>query len=135
MGTLCAVPLLVGLRKLESCTPLLDEGVILAVLICGAAWIINKALLRFELSGLYEADPSEIILDEVVGFFVVALFMPLRQTILIVGFIYFRFFDILKPFGIDRLQTIPGAWGILLDDIAAALCARICMEFTFLLLF
>jgi len=130
MGTLCAIPLLVGLRKLESFIPFLDEGVIVALLVFLAVWIINKALVRFD-----ETDPSHIILDEVMGFFVVGLFMPLRPIMMVVGFVYFRFFDIFKPFSIDRLETIPGGWGIILDDIAAALCARICMEFTLLLLF
>lgn len=39
------------------------------------------------------------------------------------GFGLFRLFDILKPFGISRLQRWPGGWGIVADDFAAALAA------------
>lgn len=130
MGTLCAIPLLVWLRRIETYIPRIDEGVILALLIFVSVWIINRALVRFD-----EVDPSEIILDEVMGFFVTMLFMPMGVLALVLGFVYFRFFDIFKPFYfIQRLETIGGGWGIMLDDLAAALCARICMDLTFLLL-
>ena len=75
-------------------------------------------------------DPGEVILDE----FVV---MPLvflgwragypgswpEWVTLLAGFGLFRFYDILKPLGIARLQRWPGGWGIVVDDFAAALAA------------
>jgi phosphatidylglycerophosphatase A len=42
---------------------------------------------------------------------------------LLAGFGLFRLFDILKPFGISRLQSLPGGWGVVADDLAAALAA------------
>jgi phosphatidylglycerophosphatase A len=46
---------------------------------------------------------------------------------LAVGFLLFRFFDIVKPFGIRKLESIPGGWGIVCDDIAAALATTACL--------
>ena len=39
------------------------------------------------------------------------------------GFALFRLFDIAKPFGIARLQSLPGGWGVVADDFAAALAS------------
>ena len=39
------------------------------------------------------------------------------------GFALFRLFDIAKPLGIRRLQDLPGGWGVVVDDVAAALAA------------
>lgn len=79
---------------------------------------------------LGQTDPGEVILDE---FAVMPLvFLGWRAgavaelpawVALAAGFGLFRFFDILKPLGIDRLQRWPGGWGIVVDDCAAALAA------------
>lgn len=91
-------------------------GAYLAVAVCG------EAELR-----LAKKDPGEVILDE----FVVMPFCFLGWPVLIevwpawvvglAGFGLFRLFDILKPFGISRLQALPGGWGVVADDVAAAL--------------
>ena len=73
-------------------------------------------------------DPGEVNLDE---FTVMPLCYLLWRgqngwpdwAVLLAGFALFRFYDILKPLGIRRLQRLPGGWGIVADDIAAALAA------------
>ena len=42
-------------------------------------------------------------------------------AIFLTGFALFRLFDIVKPFGIRRLQNLPDGWGVVADDVAAAL--------------
>ncbi len=79
---------------------------------------------------LGKQDPGEVILDE---FAVMPLvFLGWRAgyaahlpdwAALLAGFALFRFYDILKPLGIARLQRWPGGWGIVADDFAAALAA------------
>ncbi len=79
---------------------------------------------------LGKTDPGEINLDE---FIVMPLvFLGWRAgglaawppwVVLGLGFGLFRLYDILKPFGIARLQRWPGGWGIVADDFAAALVA------------
>ena len=101
-------------------------GLYLAVAICGEA--------EFRLG---QRDPGGVVLDE----FVV---MPLcflgwtalpaawvadgRWAIFLGGFALFRVFDIAKPFGISRLQELPGGWGVVADDLAAALAACITLH-------
>jgi phosphatidylglycerophosphatase A len=97
-------------------------GAYLAVGICGEAE---------RLTG--RTDPSEVILDEVVAMPLCFLGWPyLSQplpswAVLIAGLCLFRLFDIFKPLYINRLQKLPGGWGVVVDDIAAALatCATL----------
>ena len=76
------------------------------------------------------SDPGEVILDEFVVMPLVFLGWHSGSTatwpewaVALAGFGLFRFYDILKPLGIARLQRWPGGWGIVVDDIAAALAA------------
>jgi phosphatidylglycerophosphatase A len=91
-------------------------GLYLAVALCGAAEI-----------RLGKTDPGEVILDEVVAMPLCFLGWPLlvgpapAWAVLLAGFAVFRFFDILKPLGIAKLQSLPGGWGVVIDDVAAAL--------------
>jgi phosphatidylglycerophosphatase A len=89
-----------------------------AVRICGRA---ADALRR--------TDPPAVILDE---FLAMALcYWPVEHFLkilpipywafLLSGFVFFRVFDIYKPFFINTLQNLPGGWGIVVDDLAAAL--------------
>jgi phosphatidylglycerophosphatase A len=96
----------------------------LAVGICGQAEIQMES-----------HDPPEVIFDEFVampicfyGWRMISGTQPLPFLgLLLAGFLIFRFFDILKPFVINSLQRLPGGWGIVLDDTAAALatCATL----------
>ena len=78
---------------------------------------------------LNQRDPGCVILDEVVAipfcFFGVLAAAHAHNwsvwTVLLAGFALFRFFDILKPLGIHRIQHLPGGLGVVADDIAAAL--------------
>ena len=69
-----------------------------------------------------KTDKSEIIIDEVVGQFLVLMFIDLEILNILFAFILFRFFDILKVFPaniIDREYS--GHYGVILDDIIAAI--------------
>ncbi len=82
---------------------------------------------------LGQRDPGQIILDEFVAMPLCFLGWPALTaglppgSILLAGFGLFRFFDIAKPLGIARLQRLPGGWGVVVDDLAAALvtCATL----------
>lgn len=84
-----------------------------------------------------KSDPGEVILDEFIVMPLVFLgswrmfagVWPL-WAVLLVGFAWFRFFDILKPLGISRLQRWPGGWGIVVDDFVAALAACVALHLT-----
>ncbi len=74
-------------------------------------------------------DPSEAVVDEVMGQFVTFLFIPfgLGWPFILAGFLLFRLFDIWKPYPIDDLQVLPGGLGICADDIVAGVYAGICL--------
>jgi phosphatidylglycerophosphatase A len=74
-------------------------------------------------------DPGEVVLDEFaamplcfLGWRALATHWPFWVVVL-AGFALFRLYDIVKPFGIRRLQDWPGGWGIVADDVAAASAA------------
>ncbi len=75
-------------------------------------------------SELKKKDPGRIVIDEAAGQFLVFLSVPPDWTFLIAGFLLFRFFDIVKPFPIRKLEALPSGWGIMADDVAAALLAK-----------
>jgi phosphatidylglycerophosphatase A len=95
-------------------------GIYFAVAICGEA--------EFRIG---RRDPGEVILDEFVAMPLCFLdwtrLLPAVSNhpwvIFIAGFCLFRLFDIWKPLGIRRLQRLPGGWGIVVDDVAAALAS------------
>lgn len=93
-------------------------GAVVAAAFCGAAEV-----------RLGRTDPGEVILDEFVAMPLCFLGWPVLAdrwpiwAVLLGGFALFRFYDILKPLGISKLQAIPGGWGVVIDDTAAALAA------------
>lgn len=71
-----------------------------------------------------ETDPSSIVIDEVVGTLITFVGVVLSLKTLLLGFVLFRLFDIVKPFGIKRFERLHGAAGIVADDIVAGLYAN-----------
>jgi phosphatidylglycerophosphatase A len=104
---------------------LLAASVYLAIAFCDAAEI------RLGLT-----DPGFVILDEFVAmpFCFFGVFHEATQRhwpgllTLLAGFALFRFFDILKPLGINRLQRLPGGLGVVMDDLAAALATCVVLN-------
>ena len=78
-------------------------------------------------------DPGKVVIDEVVGMMIAIGFMPLNWKIVIAGFFFFRFFDIFKPPPARRLEKIHGGFGVMADDVIAALYANIVLRVLVLL--
>lgn len=73
-------------------------------------------------------DPGFIVIDEVAGQWLALLFVPPLWTNALVAVLFFRFFDILKPWPIRRLEALPEGTGIMADDLAAGLLALVCTQ-------
>lgn len=71
-------------------------------------------------------DPGFVVIDEVAGQWLALLFVPPLWTDALLAVLFFRFFDILKPWPIRRLETLPEGTGIMLDDLAAGVFALAC---------
>jgi phosphatidylglycerophosphatase A len=81
-------------------------------------------------------DPQPFVLDEVAGICLTNLLLPVstdwhEAIILAVAFLVFRVFDIAKPPPARQLETLPLGWGILLDDLAAAVYANLVCQILF----
>ena len=70
-------------------------------------------------------DPSIIVVDEVAGMLVALIAAPPGLGWVLVLFFLFRVFDVWKPYPIDRLQALPGGWGIVADDLLAGVYANL----------
>ena len=80
-----------------------------------------------------ETDPREVVADELAGQAITFLFVsayPINNIWVAgsLGFSLFRFFDILKPWPIRKLEKLPKGWGILLDDLLAGVFAGIVLQ-------
>jgi len=109
-GTLAAIPVHILLVwAFPSAFPLL------------ALAFIPLAILAAEVGGrqLPGKDPRPVVVDEWAGYFVTVAFHPLSWQVVLLGFLVFRLFDIVKPFPARRLENLPGGTGIVLDDIMA----------------
>ena len=66
-------------------------------------------------------DPKEIVIDEFIGQSLVLVLLPLTYQNYILGFVFFRFFDIYKPIPIKYFEKkYQNAFGVIFDDIIAA---------------
>ena len=70
-------------------------------------------------------DSKKIVIDEWAGMFLSLLFLPYRLDVYIGAFIFFRFYDVIKPFPAGRCESYPRGWGVTLDDVFAGVYANI----------
>jgi phosphatidylglycerophosphatase A len=82
---------------------------------------------------LEKRDPRTVVIDEAAGQFIALFLISPQWTLCAASFLLFRFFDIVKPFPIKRVETFPGGFGIMLDDLLAAIFAGILINLYLLL--
>lgn len=125
-GTLTAVPLVWVLSHFGE----FYEGLGLVLLVPMAIW--SSGLCERHLG---RNDPSEAVIDEVAGFLLTLFLLPLSWLTLSLGFVLFRFFDIVKPFPIRTIEKkVRGGAGIVLDDLLAGFYANLSLRIILLLL-
>ena len=116
-GTLVAVPLVALAASFG--TPVLVAVTVLSIVF--GIWLCGEAARRLETH-----DHPGIVWDEFAGLFVTFVALPAGPRHLLLGFVFFRFFDIVKPWPIRELDhSIPGGLGIMLDDILAGIFAAL----------
>ena len=102
--------------------PALWQPAVLAVLAAIAIALgISAATHVTRASGV--KDPQFVVIDEVAGQWITLLFAPLTWKTVLVGFILFRGFDIVKPPPVRQLERLPEGTGIVVDDVAAGIYA------------
>lgn len=70
-------------------------------------------------------DPPQIVIDEIAGMWVAAIALPATLHDFTAVFLLYRLMDVVKPSAISRLERLPGGFGIVADDVAAGLLARV----------
>ncbi len=115
-GSLAALLVFLPLRHL----PWMFHLSIIALLFSVGMYAADRAIVA-----LSAKDPSAVIIDEVVGCWVALLGIPPRLAPILCVFALFRLFDIWKPFPADRVESLPGAWGIMVDDLVAGIYANL----------
>ena len=84
-----------------------------------AIWVTNGALPSFK-----RDDPSEIVIDEMAGFLVTMIGLPVTWLNIGMGFVFFRLFDIIKPPPIRMIdRKMKGGLGVVSDDLLAGVFA------------
>jgi len=119
-GTLAAIPVYIGLASLN-------------------VWLFIGATLLICIAGIYICgytsralavhDHPGIVLDEIAGYLITMIAIPFDWRWMILGFVLFRIFDIVKPWPISWLdKKVSGGFGIMIDDILAGVFSLICLQ-------
>ena len=120
IGTLVAIPLYLLLTPLS----LGQYSLFLIAFTLFSIYIAGKSA---KLLGIH--DHGGIVIDEICGYLVTMLFMPPDWLWIILGFLFFRLFDIVKPWPISSLdRRVSGGLGIVLDDLMAGIYALLSLE-------
>ena len=122
-GTIAAVPLVCLLAYSTTLTGYLLVTLIASVI---GIWLCGKTA-----KDMMVHDDSSIVWDEIAGLLITMIAVPLSWQTLLLGFVLFRIFDILKPWPISYLDArVHGGFGIMIDDILAGFFALILMHIT-----
>ena len=73
-------------------------------------------------------DPGAAVVDEVVGMWLSLLFLPFTPATAVAGFLLFRVLDVFKPWPARTLESLPGGWGIMTDDVIAGIYANLLLR-------
>jgi len=119
-GTFAGIPLVIISHRLTS----IMQPVVAVVFVTFAAYIAGRAEILFE-----DRDARPIVIDEMAGFLITLLWLPLNFLTLCLGFFLFRLFDIVKPPPISTVEKrLHGGWGIVLDDVLAGVFANVTLR-------
>ena len=118
-GTLAAIPVYLLCAQL----PLM-----VYLLVVAAAFAVGVYLCGRTARALGVHDHPGIVWDEVVGYLMTMAFAPSGWLWVVLGFVCFRLFDILKPWPIRVLdRSVHGGLGIMIDDALAGVLAALCL--------
>jgi len=93
-----------------------------------AITVVGVPLARAAEKQAGREDPGWFVLDEVAGYLVAVLGLPLTGPVLLGAFLSFRIFDIWKPPPIRRLEKEGGGIGVMADDLMAGIYANVAVR-------
>jgi phosphatidylglycerophosphatase A len=119
-GTFAAIPIVIITHRTTTTVQTVTAVIFVAI----ASWIAGRAEILFE-----GRDARPIVIDEMVGFLITLLWLPLNFLTLFLGFFLFRLFDIVKPPPISTVEKrLQSGWGVVLDDVLAGIFANVTLR-------
>jgi phosphatidylglycerophosphatase A len=100
-------------------------------------WVAILGSIIFLVAGIWSAnvvevvwgkDSNRVVIDEVLGMQVSLIWVPVDWKYVLIAFILFRFFDIVKPLLIRRAEALPSGWGVMADDLLAGIYSNILLQ-------
>ncbi len=111
----------------------------LFVIIILLTTILSFCAIQVYTADFLEKDKSEIVIDEVVGQSIALLplllfadFNPISFYMCVFSFLFFRFFDIIKPYPINKFDKMNNTFGVIFDDILAGILSAVLLTLTLL---
>jgi phosphatidylglycerophosphatase A len=98
------------------------QVLLMVLLLVAGTWSATK------MENVWEHDSSKIVIDEVAGMMISLAFLPYDVVYILIGCVLFRFFDIVKPFGIRRAESLPRGIGVMGDDVLAGVYAQVILR-------
>ena len=102
---------------------MLVQVAVIVVLFAAGCWSGTIAERHFG-----GTDPSQVVMDEVVGMLITLLLNPVGWAGAVAGFLFFRVADVIKPWPANRLERLHGGLGIMADDAMAAIYANLALR-------
>jgi phosphatidylglycerophosphatase A len=103
---------------------IVHAAVIVALFVLGS--IAGNAAERH----FHRTDPRQVVIDEVMGMLITLFLNPVHLKGALVGFLFFRATDVIKPYPANRLERLPGGIGVMADDAMAAVYANLAVRVT-----
>lgn len=119
-GSLAALALFAFIRWIG--VPAVELGAIVAVFAIGV-WAAHGTELA-----LGRKDPGIVVIDEVLGMLITLAVLPVSIWGVVLGFLFFRVLDVIKPYPAAQLEHIHGGLGIMADDAVAGLYSYILLR-------
>lgn len=82
-----------------------------------------------EVEEIWGKDSSKVVVDEVAGMMIALLLIPITFINITIALVLFRFFDIVKPLMVRRLENLPKGWGVMSDDVLAGFYSNLVLQF------
>lgn len=120
VGSAAGVAIFLAVRSVGSIW--LEVGVVVAVT-CVGVFAASAAESMYQ-----RRDPGLVVIDEVAGMLLTLLAVPVGAVGILVGFLAFRLFDIVKPFPARQAEALPRGWGVMADDIVAGVYAHVALR-------
>jgi phosphatidylglycerophosphatase A len=98
------------------------------LLVTAAVYLVGVAASTRLAQLLGRKDPGAAVVDEVVGMWLSLLFLPFTPATAAVAFLLFRVLDVFKPYPARQLESLPGGWGIMTDDVMAGVYANLLLR-------